>query len=192
VDLVGGLGTGSIALANLPAGCTNPGATPYTGLTSGGTVTVDITVACVPRPSGYNFTNTWSAPAGGQVTLTIRLDMASYNDPAINGASADDVFAIQGATTYNAALLSFVGCSNVSGSGLSNGAFNGSTAGVVQWGNFTTAPPALGLQGIALCTFNVTGSGSVTTGTTVSVAESQNSDNLVPKILINEGTVVLP
>ncbi len=187
-------GTGSIALGNLPANCADPGPQAYSGLTDGGSVTLDVTVSCTPPPAGYQVTNTWSAISGGTVTLTLRIDMGTFNDPAVNGAGPDDIFAIQGATTYSAARLQFASCSNVSGSGLSNGAFNGSTAGTIQWQNFTTTPPQTGLQGIFVCTFNVVAGapGSATTGTSVSIAESQNSDNLVPRLLITEATLTIP
>ena len=39
-------GTGSVTLSNLPANCTAPSAAPYSGLASGGTLTVNITVPC--------------------------------------------------------------------------------------------------------------------------------------------------
>ncbi|MDX2121374.1 MAG: carboxypeptidase-like regulatory domain-containing protein [Gemmatimonadota bacterium] len=41
-------GTGTIALGGLPSGCVDPGAVPYAGLVSGGTLTVDLTVTCGP------------------------------------------------------------------------------------------------------------------------------------------------
>jgi len=189
-----GAGTGSIALSNLPAGCTNPGTSPYSGLTNGGTVIVDITVPCTPPPQGYNYTASWGAISGGQVTLTLSIDMGTFNDPAVNGAGADDVFAIQLDLSYNSSRLQFGSCSNVAGSGLTNGAFNGSTAGQLSVGNFTTSPPEIGLQGIASCTFTVLAGAplSVTTASTITAAESQNSNNLIPNILKTEGTLNIP
>lgn len=41
-------GTGTIALGGLPIGCVNPGAVPYAGLVSGGTLTVDLILTCGP------------------------------------------------------------------------------------------------------------------------------------------------
>jgi hypothetical protein len=188
-----GAGAGTITLSNVPATCVNGSPYSYTGLTSGGTVTVNITLSCVLPPQGYAYTAVWGAPSGGSVTLTLRIDMGSYNDPNLNGTGADDIYAIQGSFTYNASRLTFGSCSNVSGSGLQNLASNGSVAGTVQIANFTTLSGLqTGLQGIAQCTFNVTGSGSVSTATSISTAESASAYNLVPKILITEGTVVLP
>jgi hypothetical protein len=188
-----GAGNGTVTLSNLPAGCVNAGPYNYTGLTSGGTVTLNITLACTPPPSGYAFTTVWGAPAGGSVTLTLAIDMGTYNDPNVNGTGADDIYAIQGSYTYNSSRLTFVSCSNVAGSGLQNLASNGSVAGTVQFANFTTLSGLqTGLQGIAQCTFTVAGSGSVSTTTAISTAESAGSFNLLPKILITEGEVVLP
>lgn len=41
-------GTGTITLGGFPGGCVDPGAVPYSGLVSGGTLTVDLAVACGP------------------------------------------------------------------------------------------------------------------------------------------------
>jgi hypothetical protein len=190
---VAGTGTGAIALGNLPALCANPGSIPYSGLTNGGTIVVDVTVACTAPPQGYQYTNSWSTPSGGQVTLTIQIDMSTYNDPAINGAGADDIDAIQGSVTYNAARLSFVSAANVAGSGLTNGTFNGSTPGTVSFLNFSTAPAGTlhtGLQGVAVITFNVvSGSPATTTGTTLDVAASDSGADLLPRVIVTEGTL---
>jgi hypothetical protein len=40
------LGGGAVAVSNLPSGCTTPAATSYSGVTAGGTVTVNIAVTC--------------------------------------------------------------------------------------------------------------------------------------------------
>jgi hypothetical protein len=39
-------GTGTFSLGNLPSGCTDPGAIPYTDMANGATVTINVTVAC--------------------------------------------------------------------------------------------------------------------------------------------------
>jgi hypothetical protein len=114
--------------------------------------------------------------------------MGTYDDPAIPGA--DDIFAAQGSFSYPTARLSAPSCANVGGSGLTNGAFNTATPGVIQWGNFTTNPaPQTGLQGIMQCTFTVTGTGPSVGTTVVTIAESANGTNLVPRVLISDGTL---
>jgi hypothetical protein len=183
---VGATGSGALSFGNLPSNCTDPGAVVYSGLIENGTVILDQTVQCTEPPQGYRFTNAWSTPAGGQVTLTVAIDMSTYDDAAIPGA--DDVFSISGITTYDSQVLSAVSCGNVSGSSLTSLAANTGTAGQIGWGNFTTAPPARGVQGIMVCTFNVIGTGSVTTGTTLAEAVSDNGTNLIPRIVISEGS----
>src|SRR5262245_23088017 len=96
---VGAAGTGSLALGNLPTNCTNPGAVPYSGLSDGGSITVNVTVSCSAPPAGYPYTLTWSPVTGGQVTLTIRINMAGFDNPAIPGP--DDIDGIQTITVLN-------------------------------------------------------------------------------------------
>ncbi len=60
-----GPGTGAVTLSNLPANCTNPGPTNYSGLTSGGTVTLNITVTCTLPPQVGSLTGTVSSSLGG-------------------------------------------------------------------------------------------------------------------------------
>jgi hypothetical protein len=192
---VGGAGTGNLSLANLPANCTNPGAIPYSGLTDGGTITVDVTVPCTPPPQGYQYTATWGPITGGTVTLTLAIDMSTFNDPNVNGANPDNIGGIDGFFTYNASRLQFVSAANVAGSSLTNIAANGSTPGTVTFLNFPNGT-ATGLQGIAVITFNVIGTGptSVTTSTTISTAAGgpTNDNDLIPRIIINEGTITIP
>lgn len=151
----------------------------------------DIVVDTTTRP-GYQLRNTWGSVSGGTVTLTIAVDMGAFNDPAINGAGPDDLFAIQGSTRYDSVRLRFASAANVTGSGLQNLAVNGSTKGAVEWGNFSTlAAPQTGPQGVIVITFDVLGTGSVTTQTSLSVAESQAGDNLVPNMVLREGVLSL-
>jgi hypothetical protein len=184
-----GPGTGVLTFGNVPAGCTNPGPQNYSGLTNGGTLTLDFTLSCTPPPAGYNYSNSF-VDNGSTVTLTISIDMGSFNDPNVNGANPDDIDAIQGDFTYNASRLQFVSCANVAGSILTNGTFNGSTPGTVSFLNFSTNPTlATGSQGIAQCTFNDLGSGASATVTTLAVAASKNGDDLLPNVLISEGNL---
>lgn len=184
-----GPGTGVLTFANVPAGCTNPGPQNYSGLTSGGTLTLDFTLSCTPPPAGYAYTNSF-VDNGATVTLTIAIDMSTFNDPNVNGASPDDIDAIQGEFTYNSARLQFVSCANVSGSILTNGTFNGSTAGTVSFLNFSTNPTlATGSQGVAQCTFNDLGGAASTTVTTLSVAASKAGDDLLANVLVTEGNL---
>ncbi len=193
-------GAYSVQLGGVDPKCTTPdGTTADVDLAPLDFDTVTFAVACPVTPPqdttqnvpGYQYRNVWSAVSGGRITLTVSLDMGAFNDAAINGAGPDDIFAIQGSTEYDASQLRFVSAANVGGSKLSNGAFNGSAAGVIQWQNFTTAPPATGLQGIMVVTFDVVGTGTVTTRSRVDIAESQDEVNLVPKVVIRESAANL-
>jgi hypothetical protein len=64
---------------------------------------------------------------------------------------------------------------------------------VIFWTTNTTSPPATGVQGIMTITFNVIGSGSVSTVSSVTEAVSFFNDfDLLPRVVINEGSVILP
>jgi hypothetical protein len=198
---VGSAGTGSLALGNLPTNCTNPGAQPYSGLTDGGSIAVNITVACAAPAPGYQFTATWGAISGGQVTLTLRINMGTFDDPAIPGP--DDIDGIQHILLYtNTPRLQFVSAANVSGSGLQNIVANGSSPGQISWINGSTNPGVAtqqGLQGLAVFTFNVL-AGAPTTVTTNSTfvpsrgdaAASRNGVDLIPRIIVTDATLSIP
>jgi hypothetical protein len=194
---VGGAGTGNLALGNLPSNCTDPGAVPYSGLTNGGTITVDVTVSCTAPPQGYQFTATWGPITGGTVQLTLRIDMGTFNDPAVNGTNPDDVNSFQATLNYDATRLSFVSGAPVPGSGLQNVISNASTAGVIAWLNGSTSPTVdtqQGLQGLAVFTFNVLSGAPTTVTTSNSFVEVQSRDevDLIPRIIVTEGTLTIP
>lgn len=70
-----GAGTGSVSVTNLPVGCATPSSLPYTGLTAGGSVTVDASVTCTTITTGsvtgvVTRSTDGSAIAGATVTLT--------------------------------------------------------------------------------------------------------------------------
>ena len=174
---------GAVALANLPAGCTAVPAGSYTGLTNGGSQTVNFTVPCVAPPAFYQYTGT-AVDNGATVTISYSIDMTTRDDAAIPGA--DDVSAIQGSFTYNSARLSAPICGNVSGSGLTNGTFNTSTAGTIGFLNFSTTGIKTGVQGVLTCTFTDAGSGALTTLTTLTVAASDNGTDLLPNTQRND------
>lgn len=191
---VGAAGTGTISFASLPAGCTNPGPQPYTGLVDGGSISVGTTFTCVAPPAFHQYTSTWSAISGGQVTLTVRFNPTTRNDATINGAAADDFTSIQGIINYPTARLQFVASNNGAGSPFAGLTANTATPGVISWLNFaTSAQPAE--QVVAVFTFNVLAGapGSASTSSTISEIASFGGD-LFPLAFIQiiEGTLVLP
>lgn len=191
---VGAAGTGTIAFANLPAGCTNPGPQPYTGLTDGASISVGVTFTCTPPPAFYQYTSTWSAISGGQVTLTVRFNPSTRNDPNINGAAADDFTSIQGIINYPTARLQYVSGANGAGSPFQGITVNAATPGVLSWLNIaTSAQPAE--QVVAVFTFNVLAGapGSASTTSTVSEIGSFEGGLFDLAFLqINEATLSLP
>ena len=194
---VGGAGTGSLALGNLPTNCVNPGPLGYSGLTDGGSITVDVTVSCSAPPQGYQYSATWGSISGGTVQLTLRIDMSTFNDPAVNGTNPDDIDRIQGTLNYDPARLQFASAANLPGSGLQNFTANGATAGVVQWLNFTTNPGVAtqqGLQGLLVITFNVLAGApaAVTTSNSFIEVLSRDEVDLIPRIIVTEGTLSIP
>jgi hypothetical protein len=74
----------------------------------------------------------------------------------------------------------------VSGSGLTNGTFNTSTAGTIGFLNFTTTGIQTGVQGVLTCTFTDAGAGALTTATTLTVAASDNGTDLLPNTQFND------
>lgn len=191
---VGSAGTGQVTLLNLPSNCTDPGAQPYSGLTDGGTVTLNITVSCTPPPQGYQYGYTIVSTSGSQVVLEARIDMSTYNDPAINGSGADDVAAIQMEIRYDTTQLSFVSAGAVPGSQLEGVTANGGTAGQVSVGAIDNDGVGVtGLVGIVRITFNRLGSGAPAV-TTTQIVDASNRDliDLRPRILITEGSIPRP
>jgi len=188
-----GAGNGSVALSNLPAGCTTAAGT-YTGLTLGGTQTVNFTVNCVPPPAFYQYNAVWGTIAGGSVTLTLSFDPSTLNDPAINGTGADDFNTLQASFTYSPTRLTFSSCANGAGSTFAGITASSPTAGTVNFLNFKTGAGSTTAQVVAVCTFTV-GAGSATTtttNTTLQVISSFNGDNLIPNTQKHEGTLTIP
>jgi hypothetical protein len=192
---VGAAGTGDLTLGNLPSNCTNPGPIPYSGLTDGGTITQDVTVACTPPPQGYQYTATWGAITNNTVTLTISIDMGTFNDPAVNGTSPDDIASAQGELVFLNSRLQFVSAAAVSGSPNNQVVATENPAGTIQWGSFSTLPGLkTGVVPLAVFTFNVLSGGpsSRTTASSFLLMESNAGNNLIPNVIVNEGTINIP
>jgi hypothetical protein len=196
-----GTGAGAVALSNLPSGCTAPPAGSYSGLTNGGTATVNFSVACTAPPAGYNHNAVFGAVTGGVSRLTINLDMSTFNDPAVNGASADDISTYQGSFTYNTARLTLVAgsCGAVPGQGLNSVTTNTSTPGTIGFLSLTTGSALLtGVQPVLQCDFTVIGSaipGAKTSTSLIIASSAAFNDYLTSgpggtsRVLINEATL---
>lgn len=188
-----GTGAGSVALSNLPAGCTNPGNGSYTGLTSGGTQTVNFTVACTPPPAGYAMVGT-ATDNGATVTITFTIDMTTFDDPTIPDVQ-EQIGALEGTFTYPAARLQATAC-NYGGPGgvgavLSGAAPTFNTPGTVVFSG-TNPQQAQGRTQFAAftCTFNDLGGATpITTTTAVTVmSDSFGALDFTPHLLITEAS----
>jgi hypothetical protein len=194
-------GTGTITFAAIPAGCINPGPTPYTGLTANGTINVSLTLTCTPPPAVYVLRGTWGG-AGSSRVYTLTYDLTGRDDPAIPGL--DDVFVISGTTRFagvTAAGISYSGSSNVTGSLLQNqGSNNVTTAGVtpagaadIAWLNFNTdVNRATGNVGVININFAGTPTGAVTPLTSFGPTDdvqSTNGVNLLPNTTLSEAVL---
>jgi len=187
-----GAGNGAVALSNLPAGCTTA-AGSYTGLTLGGTQTVNFTVNCVPPPAFYQYNAVWGTITGGSVTLTLSFDPSTLNDPAINGTGADDFVNFQAVITYST-RLTFQSCANGAGSAFTNATGNSPIAGQLQFLNFKSGAGVTTAQVVGICTFTVTGTGggTTTTNTSISTIDTFSGGSLVANTQKHEGTLTLP
>lgn len=193
-----GQGAGAVSIGSLPAGCSVATAsTGYTGLTTSTPATAGgIVLTCVTPPSAYNYTTSWSL-AGSVATLTVKIDMASRNDPLVNGAAADDIGAFQAniAYTTGGGRLSGIACSSP---GYDIGLVNVSTPGVIIPGLVATTGKT-GLVTLTTCTFNVGAGAAATVGTTTTgiVAGPDGTGDTISQftggnILVTDGTLSLP
>jgi hypothetical protein len=197
-----GPGTGTLALSGLPAGCVPPAA-PYT-LTSGGTVTVNVVVDCPPPPTpGYQYNTTWVVLSPTQVAVDIRLDMRTFNNPAVTdvttgGVTGDPLTGAQLSFTYDATKLTFVegigtGTPRITAAPTVNGTVAGSVTLVATTTTLTT-----GNMGIARIVFDrvagATGSVGTTTTFTAFATRTGGATQAIPltSIVNLESPFVLP
>lgn len=199
---VAGAGTGTLALTGLPSGCVAPAA-PYT-LVGGGTATVNVLVDCPPPPAaGYQYNTTWVVLSPTQVAVDIRLDMRTFNNPAVtdvttSGVTGDPLTGAQLSFTYDASKLTFVEGLGVVAPRITGGpTVNGTVAGTVNL-VATTTTLTTGNMGIARIVFDrVAGAtGSVGTTTTFNSFATRTGGATQPILLSNvvntEAPFVLP
>jgi len=189
-----GAGAGSVALSNLPAGCISA-AGNYTGLTLGGTATVNFSVDCTPPAAFYQYRAQWGAISGGQVTLSLSFDPSTFNDPAVNGGAADDFNGFQANVGFSPTRLQFVSCANAVGSDFQNVNASSPSAGTISFLNFKNGAGSLTQQTVAVCTFTVLAGApaSVTTASSIVEITSFSGANLnLANVQKTEGTLTIP
>lgn len=182
--------TGAITLANLPANCTNPGATAYSGMTTGG-LTSNFVVTCTAAAVTYPFSATWGAitntgPTGRQVQLTFAIDMgAAPGRPDVDGANADPLAGISYSAAYNGTILSYTSRTLLSPGGeLDLGVVNqtsGGTAGAqanVAIGS-TSGQVLTGNNPIIRLTFNIATGASGTITPVIVITEALATTGLI-------------
>lgn len=203
-------GAGTLSIGAVAGETCSPLAPVAYTLLSAGAVTRDISVDCqAPLPPGYQYNTTWTALAGNQVQLDVRLDMRTFDNGAITnvttggalGGTGDPLVGIQLSFTYDATKLSFVeeqtalmGSPRIS----SGPTVNGGVAGQVTLLTGTVGTTFFtGNVAIVRVIFNrVAGStGSVGTTTTFAAANSRTGGanlSILANIVNTEGTFVLP
>ena len=189
---VGTTGSGAITLSNMPALCTSPAGISYTGLTENGTAVRDIVLTCTPAAQGYNYRYIATKTAT-QVTLEIRIDMSTYNDPAV----LDNYGSFTANFTFNPSLVTFnsAASTNTAQPGVTtdfgvpasspNTLLIGSTATTGQLGDVLIGRVVFDIVSGA--------SGSFTTVTTVDeITNDAGAFLQVSKVLKGEVTVTIP
>jgi hypothetical protein len=180
---------GNVTLGNLPAGCTNPGPTPYTGLTTAG-LTVNITVTCQAAAVTYPFTAVWgpitaTGPTGRQVTLTLSINMgAAPGRPDIDGANADPLAGIAFNISYNGATLDWTSRTLLSPDEFDLGVVNEvgqGTAGAQVITNIgsTTGATRTGASDLVRLTFNIAAGATGNITPTITVTEALATTALI-------------
>ena len=181
--------TGAITLSNLPANCTNPGSTAYTGMTTAG-LTKNIVVTCTAAAVTYPFSATWGAitntgPTGRQVTLTFAIDMGvAPGRLDIDGSNADPLAGISFTAAYNGTILNYASRTLLSPGGeLDLGVVNqtsgGTTAAQANVAIGSTSGATLtGNNQIIRLTFNIAAGASGTITPVVVVTEALATTSL--------------
>jgi hypothetical protein len=187
-----GTGAGSVAVSGLPGNCIAPSSpASYSGLTNGGSVTVDITVSCNAAAQGYQYSYTIISSTATQVTIEARIDMGSFDDPAIPGP--DGVGAMDIDIAYNPAELSVASVA-AAATGFTGNTVNTGTAGHILIS--ASDPNGLtGLVGIQRITFNKlagTTPAVTTTNITNATTAELNPHDLLPRIIKTEASIPRP
>lgn len=178
------VGSGTVTIANLPAGCTTAAATaPYAGLTAGATVTVaPFTVTCpgAPPANKYPLAVDWGPVTAGQATVSVKVDMNAFNDPANHGSAPDKIGTFQGTFGFPASRLSGAACTGQSGF---TGIFNTQAATSVT-AVLTNLAGSGGLVTIMTCTFTVAGTGPTTLTLTGLLVSDEFGNDFTSKIAV--------
>jgi hypothetical protein len=88
------VGSGTVAVSNLPSGCTAPNASNYSGLTSNGTVTVNVALTCTAQTGTLSGTVTNSSTSAGISGATIVVTPTGASALASVTTSSSGVYTV--------------------------------------------------------------------------------------------------
>ena len=113
------LGSGSITVTPTFQPWCQSVTIPYTGLSNGTPLNINIPVPCSRPPQTYVLNGAWgpiqpTGPTGRRVALLIAANMgAAPGRPDVNGAAADELVAARFRLSYPGTLLQFVSASRI-------------------------------------------------------------------------------
>ena len=166
--------TGTVTLTNLPANCTAPSAVSYSGLAYGDTVTVGITVTCVP--------------AAGAVTGSVTNSLGG------GLAGVQVMVTPSGGTALPAVTTTAAGVYTVTGVPVGTGAGAVTVSGVPGYCAAPSAASYTGLTAGVTVTTNISVQCVVATGTVSGTVTSSQSGGLagVQVVVTPSGGTALP
>ncbi len=144
------VGSGTVAVSNLPSNCTAPASQPYNVASAGAVATVNFTVTCTPAAPNQ-LVGTWTV-SGTTATLELRVNVTAGNVGSLG-------FDVNG----NSSRLTYSANSAAGSPAFPNFFATNPPASVISVGALTTAAAGLsGNQGVIRLDFTI-GSGAAAT-----------------------------
>jgi hypothetical protein len=136
-------------------------------------------VTCVTAPTNkYPLTISWTAVSGGQTTMSLKIDMNAFNDPANHGSAPDKIGAFQATLDLPASRLSGAVCTGHSGF---TGIFNTQSTTALT-AVLTNLAGTGGLVTVFSCTFAVAGTGPTVLTLTGLLVSDEFGNDFTPKV----------
>ncbi|MDX2060947.1 MAG: carboxypeptidase-like regulatory domain-containing protein [Gemmatimonadales bacterium] len=157
------VGSGTVAVTNLPANCSAVASQPYTIATNGQVVNVNFVATCTAPPPN-TLTGTWTV-SGSVATLELRANITSGN-----------VGSLQFDFNANSSRLTYTGNSAPAAPAFPNAFATSPPATIVTVGALTTAASgATGNTGVIVLTFNIGAGAAATVNSLVSNFQAVNA-----------------
>lgn len=178
------VGSGTVALSNIPANCTPPaGPSPYTIASAGQVATVNFTLTCTPPPPN-SLNGTWTT-SGNTASIEFRVNVTSGN-----------IGSTQFTFNVNNAAMTYTGFVGANAPILGNPSATNPPATSITAGGFTTNPAGLtGNLGVITLQFDISGvpSGTVINPTLSGFGALNNSfTNITSTFQINVPSYTRP